>query len=127
MLKHGIDKCRLCEHYISEEQGCTKCEFEWATEYPPTNDDCWDILNLDEDLEWSFLQIMDRLAYKDIHCLQVINWYGTDDVVVITGCRAYVGRIADALGVHEDSIVQDVDRGVCVVNLFKEKYLRGLL
>ena len=126
MLKHGIQKCRVCEHYINEEEGCTKCEFTWAEEYPPCNDEKWDIFDINDELEWSFLQIMDRLQYKGIACLEVLNWY-SDNVIILIGCRAYLDRIADALGVHEESMVQDLDIGITAVNLFKEKYLRGLL
>lgn len=125
-LKHGIEKCRICEHYISEEQGCTKCMFEWASEYPPVNDDEWDIFELDDDLEWSFLQIQDRLRFKGIECPIVYNWFD-GDIILLFGCNTYKERIARALGVDKSVLLQDTEIGVTVVNLFKEKYLRGLV
>lgn len=124
MLKHGIEKCRVCKHYISEDQGCNKCEFDWSDEYPPVLDDEWDIFNIDDDVEWSFLQIQDRLKYNGIDCLQVLNWYD-DNAIVLIGVKAYGDRVAKALGVHEECISEDLDIGIMVVNLFKEKWLRG--
>ena len=69
---------------------------------------------------------MDRLHYKGIDVLQVINWF-EDNVIILIGCNAYMDRIARALGVHEDCIVSDLDMGIMVINLFKEKWLRGEL
>lgn len=122
-MKHGIEKCRVCEHFISEQQGCSKCDFEWSTVYPPVLDDEWDILKLDDELEWSFLQIQDRLRFKSIDCLLVINWFD-NNVVLLFGVRAFADRVADALGVHRECISEDTDYGIMVVNLFQEKYLR---
>lgn len=124
MLKHGIEKCRVCKHYISEDEGCTKCEFDWSDEYPPVLDDEWDIFNIDDDVEWSFLQIQDRLKYKGIDCLQVLNWYDGNAIVLI-GVKAYGERVAKALGMHSECISEDSEIGIMVVNLFKEKWLRG--
>ena len=124
MMKHGIEKCRVCKHYISEDQGCTKCEFDWSDEYPPVLDDEWDIFNVDDDVEWSFLQIQDRLKYKGIDCLQVLNWYDGNAIVLI-GVKAYGERVAKALGVNRECISEDLEIGIMVVNLFKEKWLRG--
>lgn len=123
MLKHGIQKCRCCKHYINESMGCNKCEFEWSAEYPPVNDEKWDLLDLNDDVEWSFIQIMDRLKYKGIDCLQVINWY-SDNVIVLIGCMTDYEKIATALGVHKECMVQDLDLGLSVINLFKEKHIR---
>lgn len=125
-MKHGIEKCRVCEHFISEQQGCTECKFEWSTVYPAVNDDEWDILDLDDELEWSFLQIQDRLRFKGIDCLLVLNWFD-NNAVLLFGVRAFADRVADALGVHRECINEDSDYGVMVVNLFQEKYLRGEL
>lgn len=119
MLKHGIEKCRVCKHYISEDEGCTKCEFDWSDEYPPVLDDEWDIFNIDDDVEWSFLQIQDRLKYKGIDCLQVLNWYDGNAIVLI-GVKAYGERVAKALGMHSECISEDSEIGIMVVNLFKE-------
>lgn len=125
-MKHGINKCRVCDNYMRGTDTCKFCHFEWATEYPPTDDYGWDIFDIDDDVEWSFLQIMDRLKYKGIDVLQVINWYD-DNVIILIGVRDYPDKVARALGVHEDCIVSDLDMGIMVINLFKEKWLRGEL
>ena len=65
MMRHGINKCRVCDHYINWEDTCEFCDFKWSTEYSPWSDD-WDIFDIDDDVEWSFLQIQDRLKYHDI-------------------------------------------------------------
>lgn len=125
-MKHGINKCRVCENYLRGVDTCKFCHFEWALEYPPTDDYGWDVLDLDDDVEWSFLQIMDRLHYKGIDVLQVINWFD-DNVIILIGVKDYADKVARALGVHEDCIVSDLDLGIMVINLFKEKWLRGEL
>ena len=125
-MKHGIDKCRVCDNYMRGADTCKFCHFEWASEYPPTDDVEWDIFDLDDDVEWSFLQIMDRLHYKGIDVLQVINWF-EDNVIILIGVRHYADKVARALQVHEDCIVADLDMGIMVINLFKEKWLRGEL
>lgn len=126
MMKHGINKCRVCDHYINWEDTCEFCDFKWATEYSPWSDD-WDIFNIDDDVEWSFLQIQDRLKYHDIDCLLVINWFNDDNAIVLIGCMSYADRIAKALGINEECIVQDLEYGITIINLFKEKWLRGLV
>lgn len=123
-MMHGIDKCRVCDNYLGGLDTCKFCHFEWATDYSPTNDVEWDLLDLDDEVEWSFLQIQDRLKYKGIDCLQVINWFD-DNVIVLIGIRAYADRVANALGVHREVISEDSDVGIMVINLFREKYLRG--
>ena len=123
MMKHGINKCRVCDHYINSEDTCEFCDFKWSTEYSPWTDD-WDIINIDDDVEWSFLQIMYRLKAFNVDCLQVFNWF-EGDAILITGIREmYPDRIAKALGVHKECISLDADIGICVVNLFMEKALR---
>ena len=87
----------------------------------------WDIFELDDEGEWSFLQIQYRLKDYGIDCLQVLNWFPDDNSIVLMGVRGYPERVAKALGVHMDSIVSDSDVGIMVINLFKEKYLRGEL
>lgn len=123
-LNHGIEKCRVCEHYISEEAGCTKCDFEWAKNYTPCTKD-FDILNLNDDEEWVHLQILDRLHYKKIGCLFADIW--DNDLCFILGCNAYSDKIAQALGVNEECVYNDIEHNFIIVNLFQEKYLRGML
>lgn len=123
-MRHGTDKCRVCENYLRGIDACKFCSFEWATEYPPCDDWEWDILDLDDEIEWSFLQIQDRLKFKGIDCVMVLNWYDAN-AILIMGCMAYASTLAQALGVHEECIVQDLQYGISIINLFKEKWLRG--
>ena len=116
-------KCSVCENYLRGVDRCKFCSFEWATTYTPCDDVSWDIFELDEEEEWSFIQIQDRLKYKGIDCLMVLNWCD-DNVILLMGCNAYAHKIANALNVHKECIVQDLDYGVTVINLFMEKPLR---
>lgn len=126
MLNHGIEKCRVCDNYLAGVDTCKFCHFEWARDYPPTNDSEWDILDLDDNIEWSHLQILDRLHYKGIECLMADIWYN-NEVAYLIGVHADTSRVARALGVYEECIFNDVEHGWMILNLFKEKYLRGEL
>ena len=117
-------KCNICSNYLQGIERCKFCSFEYDDSLPWTTDLDWDIFEIDDDVEWSFLQIMYRLKSRNIDVLQVINWFD-DNVIILIGCNAYMDRIARALGVHVDCMVQDLDIGITVINLFKEKYLRG--
>ena len=125
-MEHGINKCRVCEHYLGLTQGCTKCSFEWAKEYPPTDDKGFDILNLDDDLEWSHFQILDRLHFKGIECLFADIW-NDNNIALLFACKADKDRVASALGVDSDCIYDDFEHGLMIINLFQEKYIRGLI
>ena len=126
MFEHGIEKCRICDNYLPGVDTCKFCSFEWRTDYPPTNDASYDILDMDDDLEWSHLQLLDRLHYKKIECLSADIW--TDDnIAYLLGVRADKSRVADALHINEEVIYSDPDKGFMIINLFQEKYLRGLL
>ena len=114
--------CKICKNFENEE--CKFCSFEFDEDLPWTNDEKWDIFNINDNIEWSYLQIMYRLKSKGIDCLQVLDWYDNNAIVII-GCNAFNSRVADALGVHEECMVSDEDVGIKVVNLFKELYLRG--
>ena len=118
-------KCHICCNYLHGVERCKYCHFEYDDDLPWTNPCEWDILDIDEDVEWSFLQIQYRLKSKDIDCLQVFNWF-EGDAILITGIREiHPDRISHALGVHKECISLDADAGICVINLFMEKYLRG--
>ena len=123
-MNHDRMKCHICSNYLHGIERCKYCSFEYDDSLPWTDPCQWDVLDLDDDVEWSFLQIQYRLKSKNIDCLQVINWF-EDNVIILIGCNAHMDRIARALGVHVDCMVQDLDIGITVVNLFKEKYLRG--
>ena len=113
-------KCRSCSNFLEKLNTCKFCSYEQIDRGD------WDILDLDDEEEWSFLQIQYRLKDKGIDCLQVINWFN-GNVVVLIGVRAYPEKVARALNVHEAVICDDSDIGIMVINLFEEKYIRGLL
>lgn len=121
-MKHGIEKCRVCENYLRGLDTCKYCSFEWASEYPPTDDDKWDILDLNDDLEWSHYQIMDRLHYYVIDCLFADIF--PNNMVILIGCNAYAETIARALGVHKRCIYCDYDHSLIIINLVEEMALR---
>ena len=122
-----VKKCHICSNYNHIHEECSNCKFEYDDNLPWTNDDSWDIFKINDDEEWSHLQIMYRLKKFDIDVLQVYNWVPDDNSIVLVGVRAYPERVARALGVDMESIVSDLDAGIMVINLFKERYLRGLI
>ena len=119
------NKCHICSNYLHGINRCKYCSFEYDDDLPWTNDTEWDIFSIDDDVEWSFLQIQYRLKSKGIDVLQVWNWCPDDNAIVLVGVRAYPDKVAKALQIHRESIVSDLDVGIMVINLFKEKYLRG--
>ena len=120
-----IDKCRVCENYLRGLDKCKYCHFEWSSDYPPTIDVPFDIFDLEDDVEWVHLQILDRLHYKKIDCLYADMW--VDDLVILIGCHAKNKEIADALHIHEEVVYRDDIHDLIILNLFQEKYLRGEL
>ena len=125
-MNHGIDKCRVCDNYLAGVDTCKFCHFEWRREYPPTNDGEWDILDLNDDIEWSHHQILDRLHYKKIECLRADIWWDYNMAYLIN-VKADTSKVAMALGIHEEVIYNDFENGLMILNLFQEKYLRGEL
>lgn len=121
-----INKCKICEHYDFNKEKCSFCKFEYATDLYWNDDDKWDILNLDDDIEWSHLQIMYRLKAKNIECLFADIWYD-NNLAYILGAKADVNRVAEVLGVHEEVIYDAGENPILIINLFQEKYLRGEL
>lgn len=85
----------------------------------------WNILELDDDYEWAHKQILHRLHDKDIDCYFVDMW--SDDIAYIIGIKSSDEEVARALGVHRESIYHDFEHCFMIINLFQEKYLRGLL
>lgn len=120
------NKCRVCNNYLNGLERCKFCSFEWAEEYPPCNDDEWDILDLDYDIEWGHLQLIDRLFYKGIDCLSADIWWD-NNLAIIIGCKASKSKVANALHISEKIIYDDMEHGLMILNLFQEKYLRGML
>ena len=116
-------KCHICSNYLQGIERCKYCSFEFDDGLPWTNDVDFDIMDIVDEVEWSFLQIQYRLKSKGIDVLQVLNWYD-DNSIVLTGVRAYPEKVARALGVNQECIVSDSDVGIMVINLFKEKVMR---
>ena len=127
MICDASNRCRLCNHYMSGMEQCKYCEFELADDYPPTDDDKWDILDLDDNIEWGHLQIIDRLYYKGIECLSADIWYD-NELAYIIGVKGSREEVAKALGINVECIFDDVEHSWMILNLFKEKCIRdGLL
>jgi hypothetical protein len=125
-MKHGIGKCRVCDNYLPGVDTCKFCSFEWRTDYPPTIDVPYDIFEADDDVEWSHLQLLDRLHFKGIDCWSADIWFD-NNLAYLWGCKGSKSDVALALHVHEEVIYDDVEHGFMIINLFQEKYLRGML
>lgn len=115
-------KCGYCKNYINEN--CKYCDFEYFEDFNLLDDD-WDILELDDDVEFTHKQIKYRLNSHNIPCFHVDVW--NDDMCYIIGCNAYTDDIANVLNIHHDCIYNDFEYDLVIINLFQEKYLRGLL
>ena len=125
------NKCRLCKHYIfdptkaygdTDYHICEHCNFEYDESLPYDNDD-WDIFELDDDFEWSHLQILDRLDRQGVPCIATDIW--TDNnLAILTGCTAFQHKIAKALNIHEEVIYVVGDTTMVIINLYMEKCLR---
>lgn len=120
-----FNRCKFCKNYVYEPYDSSHCKF-CDFDYEEQTDDDWDILDLDDDVEWSHLQILERLHEKDIDCIFADSWID-DNVCFLVGVMAYPERVADALNIHVDTIYSDYDRGIMFINLFQEKCLRNLL
>lgn len=119
-----MKKCNICKHNLVD--GCEFCKFEYADDLPWTDDEKWDILNLDDDYEWSHLQILYRLNAKGIDCMKADIWFG-NDLAYLFLVDTDREKIADALGVHKEVVYAQDFEAFVIINLFQEKYLRGML
>ena len=119
-----MERCRVCDNYLRGAETCKYCQFEWAVDYPPTSDGEWDILDMDGDYEWEHLQIIDRLYSKGIECLSADIWYD-GELAYLIGVKGSREEVAKALGIHVECIFDDVEHSWMILNLFKEKWLRG--
>ena len=113
-------KCVYCANYFKELGTCKFCHYE----YQPLDED-WDIFELDDDVEWSHLQIQHHLADNGIECIMADIWVD-ENVAFLVGCYAKPNRIADALGINEECIYSEDMHGLVIINLFQEKWLRGM-
>lgn len=118
--------CKSCKKYNFNEEKCSLCDFEFDGELYWNDDDKWDILNLDHDYEWGHLQIMYRLESKGIECLKTDIWVD-NNIAYIIGAKADTDNIASALGVHKEVVYDAGEIPLVIINLFQEKFLRGLL
>lgn len=125
-------KCDLCKHrelmdttdpFRLSDWKCSHCQFEYDEETLPYHKDDWDIFNLDDDFEWSHLQILHRLHVKGVPCITADIW--TDNnIAILTGCNAFPSKIASALNIHEETVYVWNDTTMVVINLYMEKCLR---
>ena len=122
-MKHGIEKCRICENYLVGLDTCKFCSFELCDDYPPCNDDEFDILDLNDDVEWSHLQILDRLHSKGLSCSFADIW-SDNNIAMLLGCNVFTSKIAEVLGVHEESIYNWTDQAMIIINLYQERCVR---
>ena len=102
----ALDTCKFC-HY--EENGY--------------KEDKWDILKLNDDEEWSHIQIHNRLHLKGIESLFVDIW-GNDNLAILIGCNESVDKVADALNIHRECIYNDAEHQMLILNLLEEKVIR---
>lgn len=117
-------RCSYCANYLNKIERCKYCHFEYDDDLPWTSDD-WNILELDDDLEWSHHQILYRLWSKGIECLYADIW--SDDLAYLIGVTQNKYTIAKALNISEDVIYEDPIHGWHIINLFEWKYKLGLL
>ena len=109
----GLERCKYCHYEFSKDKYNQNLK-----------SDDWDIFNLDEN-EWEHLQILDRLYVKDIQCYQADIW-ANNEMAYLLGCRESNNKIAKALNIHEEVLYSDGEHDFVIINLFKEKMLRGL-
>lgn len=120
MLKQNKNyMCNYCENFYDGIDRCKYCHFE-PEDYFVRDD--WDILDLDLDYDWAHLQILYRLHAKDLPCLTTDLW--GMDVGILVGCSVYTWKIAEVLGMHEEAIYNDLDKGFIILNLYQEKHIR---
>ena len=115
-------KCCICVNYNHNDENCSNCNFEYDEDLPWTDDGRWDILDINDDIEWAHLQIMYRLKAKNIDCLWADIW--VSDLAYIQGVTAGQSRVADALGIHKECVYCDYEHSFYILNLFQEKCLR---
>ena len=117
-------KCSFCKNYDMINKQCKDCNFEYDDDFRLESDD-WSIFDLDDDLEWSHLQIQYRLKAKGIDCLYADIWYD-NNLAYIIGAKGEKQSIARALNVNQECVYDTVEYGLIIINLFMEKYLRGI-
>ena len=117
-------KCKFCTNYEEESDKCKNCKFDYNEEYNPFKRDDWDILNLKEENEWEHIQIMDRLYLNNVDCLFADIWWD-NNLAILVGTTSKIETIAEVLNIHKEVIYSLEEKGLVIINLFQEKYLRG--
>ena len=117
-------KCHICSNFFHGIGQCKYCHFEFDDSLPWTNDYDWDIFEIDDDVEWSHLQLQYRLKSKGIDCLEADIWFD-NNMGYIIGAKASPIDVANALKIHKEVVYDDRERGWLLINLFQEKFLRA--
>ena len=118
-------KCKFCKKYEHSTDSCKFCKFEFNEEYDPYLSDDWDILNLDEESDWKHIQILDRLHLKEIDCYSADIWWD-NNMAYLLGIKSSVETVAKVLNMHKECIYYDGESDFMILNLFQEKYMRGM-
>lgn len=121
-----MERCNYCTETSNDGSDCPHCKFQYDEEYFPYKNDDWDILNLDDDLEWSHLQILYRLHLNGVECLRA-DIFTDNNIGILIGVKSDTSTVARVLGIHKECIYNLGDEGLWILNLFQEKYLRGNL
>ena len=115
-------KCTICNNYNFNTEECSRCEFEYGEELYWNRDD-FDIFKIDDEYEWSHLQMMRRLKSEGIECLYADMWWDNNLAIVI-GADASRERVASALNVHRDCVYDLGTMPMYILNLLQEKLIR---
>ena len=121
-----MERCNYCTETTNDGSDCPHCQFKYDDSFFPYRSDDWDILDLDDDLEWGHLQILYRLHLHDIECLRA-DIFTNKGIGLLVGVKADKGKVARCLGLHEKCIYCEWEEPLMILNLFQEQYLRGLL
>ena len=128
-------KCDSCANFMVGVNRCKFCNWEYDPGYNPWNRDDWDIFEMNENVEWSHIQLRKRLKSQGFDCLSADIWLDGNIAWIIccnNDCEHLYKEvsnesIAKALNIHEDCVYCDLESGLTVLNLFQEKYLRGMI
>ena len=116
-------ECNVCKNYNMELDECECCCFELdSTKLSMGFDLFTDILEVDD----APSLLTEYLNKHNVSCLYSDVW-GDTNIAFIIGCYTDKYTICKVLGLHEDVVSVDSFHGWVILNLFQEKYLRGLL
>ena len=86
----------------------------------------FNILNLNDDVEWSHIQLQNHLWDNNIQCLYC-DMYTNDNLAILVGCNVLDYELSRVLGVHKDCIYRFDELGLIVLNLYQEINLHKIL